>query len=448
MSRVNCRHVLALALLAPVAACDRAAERPPNVVLVTLDTTRADHLSCYGYGRETSPHLDALARAGVVYTRAVSTSSWTLPAHASLFTGKLTASHGARYDAQGPLSLADGIGGGWDHYRARGLAQGETTLAGLLARAGFATGAVVAGPWMKAVFGLDEGFASYDDDGIDELVGRRARQVTKGALEWLDGLDGTQPFFLFLNYYDAHSPYGAPPPFTYAFFDEPPSETPDPEDRTSWSDLYDGEIRFADEQLGRLFAELERRGLWDDTLVVVTADHGELFGEHGGRYGHGKTLFEEELHVPLVVKHPARDGVAAAREDARVQLTDVFALILDRVGIDPPAGTQAGLPPEVGHPIVAEVYPPPSISSDGDWRAVYDGDLKLHWGSQGRALLFDLEVDPHELTDLASSDPGRVVYLSDLVSAYLASLPRPGVARPGELDPGTLRALEGLGYVK
>lgn len=425
----------------------RAGPRP-NVVLVTLDTTRADHLSCYGYERETSPHLDALAREGVLYTRAASTSSWTLPAHASLFTGKLTSSHGARYDAEGPLSLADGIAGGWEQYRARGLAEDETTLAGLLSDAGYATGAVVAGPWMKAVFGLDEGFATYDDEGIDELVGRRARQVTKGALEWLDGLDGERPFFLFLNYYDAHAPYGAPPPFTYAFFDEPPTETPDPEDRASWPALYDGEIRFADEQMGRLFAELERRGLWDDTLVVVTADHGEQFGGHGGLYGHGQYLFEEDVHVPLVVKHPAGDGVAPAREEARVQLTDVFALILDRVGIDLPDGTQAGLPPAVGHPIVAEVYPPAAISSDGDWRVLYDGDMKLHWSSQGRSMLFDLSADPGEERNLLPQALGRATYLSDLLTAYLASLPRPGAARQGSIDPGTLRALEGLGYVK
>jgi arylsulfatase A-like enzyme len=449
---VDVRNVIATGVLALALcpACERggAAARRPNVVLVTLDTTRADHLSCYGYGRETSPNLDALARAGVLYTRAVSTSSWTLPAHASLFTGKLTTSHGARYDAEGPLSLSDGIGGDWDHYRARGLAEGETTLAGLLAAEGYATAAVVAGPWMKAVFGLAEGFQSYDDDGIDELVGRRARQVTKAALEWLDGLAPERPFFLFLNYYDAHSPYGAPPPFTYAFFDEPPSVAPAPDDRATWPDLYDGEIRFADEQLGRLFAELERRGLWQDTLVVVTADHGELFGEHGGLYGHGKYLFEEEVHVPLVVKHPARDGEAPAREDARVQLVDVFALILGRVGIELPADAQGGLPPHVGHPIVAEVYPPPVISSDGDWRVVYDGDQKLHWSSQGRSMLFDLATDPREQRDLALSEPGRVAYLSDLLSAYLASLPRPGVARPGRLDAGTLRALEALGYVK
>ena len=194
---------------APPLALD--ASRPP-IVLVTLDTTRADRLGCYGYMRRTSPRLDEFCAESTVYTRAYSTTSWTLPAHASLFTGAYTYSHGARYDSKGPLVLADVIDHRGAHrYRARGLAAGAETLATRLGEAGYISAGFVAGPWMKRVFGLDLGFAHWDDDGIDHENGRRAEALTDAALSWLGSWlkksGGEQPLMLFLNYYDAHSPY-------------------------------------------------------------------------------------------------------------------------------------------------------------------------------------------------------------------------------------------------
>ena len=151
-------RVIVAGAIATLAACGGGGTGVrPNVVLITLDTARADHLGCYGYERNTSPNLDRMAAESVLYLDATSTASWTLPAHASLFTGKFTSSHGARYDAEGPLLLTSGIRGpkSWDKYRARGLSPEETTLAQLLGRSEYATGAVIAGPWMKRVFGLD-----------------------------------------------------------------------------------------------------------------------------------------------------------------------------------------------------------------------------------------------------------------------------------------------------
>jgi len=216
-------HGAVAVLLALAGACGGDAPRPPSVLLVTLDTTRADHLGCYGHARDTSPRLDALAQEGVLYLRARSTSSWTLPAHASLFTGRFTSSHGARFDAEGPVRLTQAIAdeGQLSEYRARPLVDSETTLAELLAARGYATAAVVAGPWMKRVFGLAQGFEHYDDEGIDSLTGRRAASVTEAALAWADTLD-ERPFFLFLNYYDPHGPYGAPAPFTFRFVEDAP----------------------------------------------------------------------------------------------------------------------------------------------------------------------------------------------------------------------------------
>jgi hypothetical protein len=158
-----------------------------NVLLITLDTTRADHLGCYGYMRETSPNIDRLARQSRVYTRAYATSSWTLPTHASLLTGKFPTSHGARWDAEGALILTDAIAGpnAWKNLRARGIAADEVTLGTVLQAEGYATAGFVAGPWMNRVFGLDAGFEHYDDSGIDRMNGRRADHLTSAALAWL-----------------------------------------------------------------------------------------------------------------------------------------------------------------------------------------------------------------------------------------------------------------------
>jgi hypothetical protein len=157
-----------------VSGCWPEASPRPNILLITLDTTRADRLGTYGYGKATSPNLDALAAESVVSTKAVSTTCWTLPGHATLMTGKLTSSHGARLDPEGPISLTQAIQGPVERYRVRGLSPQERTLALVLGEQGYATAAVVAGPWLKRIMGIDLGFESYDDDEIDQLGGRRA----------------------------------------------------------------------------------------------------------------------------------------------------------------------------------------------------------------------------------------------------------------------------------
>jgi arylsulfatase A-like enzyme len=433
-----------------VASCHASPrERPgrPNVVLITLDTTRADHLGCYGYTRPTSPSLDRLAAESVLYTRAIATSSWTLPSHASLFTGKLTSSHGAEYDPEGPLSLASIIEAPkeWRQYRARGLAESERTLAEILKAAGYETGAVVGGPWLKKPFGLGQGFDYYDDDQIESSNGRTADRVTAAATRWLERTRG-RTFLLFLNYFDPHGPYAPPDPFAHAFL-EPGTKIPEgiPAGKTLVA-LYDAEIAFMDQHIGRLLDRLREIGLYDDTLILVTADHGELLEEHG-KVGHGEDLYQPEIHVPLFVKYPRRE-VAPARRADPVQLTDVLPLILDSSKVAVPAGIQGGLPPRVGHPIVAEVSPLPFSSRAGSWRALFDGEVKFLWNSRGDHRLYDLARDPGETTNLASREPERARRMATLLEKYLASLPRPGAAGPPvTLDDETRRALRSLGYV-
>jgi len=417
----------------------------PNIILITLDTTRADHLGCYGYSRPTSPNLDQIAKESVLYTRAIAPSSWTLPSHAALFTGKFTTSHGARYDPEGPLRLDRAIHKRkYAPFRASGLAQGETTIAQMLREAGYATGAVVAGPWMKKVFGLNRGFDRYDDSSINSVSGRLAPQVTASAWSWLKE-HKTEELFLFLNYYDPHSPYIPPEEFAWVFT-PPGTGAPDrkvtPEERVA---LYDGEILYMDRYIGQLFDRMKADGLYDGALIIVTADHGELLGEHG-KFGHGNYLHQEEIHVPLFIKYPYGE-IPPARTDDPIQLVDVMAIILDRLGLTPPPDVQAGLPPQIGHPVIAEAYPLPVLSSDGHWRALLAGSHKLIWSSLGDHQLFDLQADPGELNSLFITQPERPDRMMTALNGYLANLPAPGPSGPPQtVDEETTKALESLGY--
>jgi arylsulfatase A-like enzyme len=395
------------------------------VVLITLDTTRRDRLGFHGYSRKTSPNLDALAARSIVYERGVAASSWTLPSHASIFTGKFPSSHGADYDPDGALRLTQAIEGPqeWSEYRASGLSPEETTLALFLRERGYHTAAVVGGPWMKRVFGLDRGFDTYDDEGIGDVNGRLASEITSAALAAIDGRGGG-PLFLFLNYFDPHGPYEAPSPFGGSFGSEP-------------SDRYDEEILYMDHHLGRLLDGLESRGLFDESLIVVTADHGELLGEHG-KMGHGATLFEEEVRVPVLLKYP-RDEAAPGRRREPFHHVDVLPLIRERLGM----GSE-----KTPRPLLAEVNPLDFVSHEGSFRALYLGRYKLVWNSLGNHALFDLESDPREEKNLAAADPTRTAEALGVLEKVMASLPSPGApGPPAVLDDETLEALRSLGYV-
>lgn len=432
---------LLAALLAPT-GCERStAPERPNVLLVTLDTTRADHLGLYGYARPTSPHLDALAREAVVFERAYSTSSWTLPAHASLFTGRFPSSHGARHDPEGALVLADAIDAPPD-IRARGLGAAETTLAEVLSGQGYRTGAVVAGPWLLREFGLGRGFAHYDDAEIHEPGGRRARQVSEAATRWLEATP--EPFFLFLNYFDPHAPYAPPAPWLRSFL--PPGEEPNLRSARQAPALYDAEILYMDSELGRLFRELRERGLWERTLIVVTSDHGELLGERG-EWGHERFLWEPLVRVPLLVK-PAGARQPGRRERDPVSVVDVMPLVLRAAGLPVPEAVQGEAPPARRRPILAEVNPMSARTDTGRWRARWEGPLKLLENSLGGRWLFDVERDPDESDDLAPRQPERAARAEQALEREFAALPPAAAEAPAvQIDPDTLEALRRLGYL-
>ncbi len=426
----------------------RQHHKNPNIILIVLDTTRFDRLGCNGYHRPTSPNIDKLAQQALLYTQTIAPSSWTLPSHASLFTGKYTYSHGAEYDPQGPLLLLDAIPGpqSWDKYRARGLPQTETTMAEILKQQGYNTAAVVGGPWLKKIFGLAKGFDFYDDSEIGSLNGRLASQVTASASRWL-AESRSERFFLFLNYFDPHLPYMPPEGFAETFL--PKGVTPAQAELSTEgiNALYDAEILYMDHYVGQLLQKLKSLNLYEKSLIVVTSDHGELLGEHD-KFLHGKYLYQQELHVPLIVKYPSGE-MAAGRTDLRIQLVDVLPMLCNRLGIDVPPQVQGNVPPQIHHPIIAETYPPPMLSEDGHWRAIFDQDYKFTWNSKGNHLLFNLKDDPGENTNLIERQPQQAVMMVKQLGGFLASLPKPGTAGPiQEIDQQTRDALKSLGYVK
>jgi arylsulfatase A-like enzyme len=361
-------------------------------------------------------------------------------------TGKLTSSHGARLDPAGPVSLANGIEGPWEKWRVRGVSPEERTLAVVLRERGYATAAVVAGPWLKRFVGLDLGFDRYDDEGIEALDGRRAPEVTDAALAWLDERPQDKPFFLFLNYFDPHTPYRPPP----EFLGPPPAFPGDRQQRRLASShwRYDGEIRFMDHALGRFLDELRARGLFDDTWIVVTADHGENLGEHAV-WGHGRGLEQPVLRIPLIVKDPGGEhGPGLSNQPA--QLSDIFPTILARLGIEMPPGIQGEPLGRITHPVVAEVYPLPFMGGyDGPVRALIEGRYKLIAKDRDRTVLYDLVDDPFTSRSLTDEQAERARGMRTALEGYLAGLPAPlphGDAQT--IDAETQEALRDLGYLE
>jgi arylsulfatase len=428
-------------------------------VLVTLDTTRVDHLSTYGYARETSPNLTRLAAEGVRYTRVWSPSPWTLPAHASLFTGLSPAAHGAHSDTAGAHSLADAIRHPLAHHSAAGkLDDRFSTLAELLAARGYRTGAFIAGPWLKRPFGLMQGFERVDDD-VTGVEGRRADVVTDHALAWLEALSPDEPYFLFVNYFDPHWPYtpptgyddlpGArddfePGPITRALLAG--ERRLDERELAIWSARYDGEIRFMDAALGRLLDSVRARPGGERSLIVVTADHGEAFGE-GGRYFHTYWLSEELLRVPLILRYPDGRG-AGTVDDAPVQLMDVLPIVARELGLVLPDPIEGRLPGE-REVVFADLYRHGlalTISKeryDRRLEAAIAWPYKLVRSDRGATALSRVDGEGER----PAADAAQVARLGAELDARRAGIVSAPLVRP-TVDEETKRALRELGYTE
>jgi arylsulfatase A-like enzyme len=336
---------------------------PRAVLLVTFDTTRADRLSPYGFMDVSMPALDRMGREGVVFDQATSVAPLTMPAHASVFTGLLPLAHGVRDNAGPPL-------------RAEAL-----TLAEILQAQGFRTAAFVGSDVLHADRGLAQGFDHYS--GVLHHAGRTtarqrpASEVVADATQWLDAV-GDSRFFLWTHLYDPHRPYDPPEPFASRHA----------------SDLYVGEIAYADSQFGRLLDALDRQHLINQTIVIVAGDHGESLGEHGER-DHGVFIYESVLRIPMIIRAP---GVAPRRVGRVVRLIDVMPTVLDLLGLQAPAVDGVSLVTFMrGGGQDLEAYSESEYPRQLGWsplRALRDGRFKLI--DAPRPELYDLEQDPFE----------------------------------------------------
>lgn len=403
---------LALAWVLLCACSDAVEPGPvarPDVVLVSIDSLRADHLGAYGYARPTSPTIDRIAASGVRFDQAISTTSWTLPAHAALFTGLYDSAHG----------LVD---------NGQRMADAHVTLAEVLRDHGYHTAGFFGAPYLHPTFGLGQGFDVYQNCMTPELASAESARAdsfsassfahadvtgprTLAAVQtWLEDLD-ERPFFLFLHLWDVHYDY-IPPREYVELFDPDYSGSIDgrnyyyslavhagmpARDREHVIALYDAEIRFTDDILGRVLDALEERGRLRDAIVVVTADHGEEFFEHGFK-GHQRTLYDEVVRVPLVVSWPGRLPGGATVEDP-VRLIDVMPTVLALAGLPAPARVQGRdvAPLWRGEPLAEEPALTELLVAGRSLRALRTARYKwfADWTEQP-AHGYDLERDPEE----------------------------------------------------
>jgi arylsulfatase A-like enzyme len=439
-------RALCVALLAVGCA---ASEPASDVVLIVLDTTRADRLSIYGHTRPVSPNLEEFARDSVVYERAWSPASWTLPSHASLLTGQYPTAHGARIT---PFTDATSTGENPAHLR-----EDAVTLAELLRERGYRAAAFAGAGWLAPEFGLLQGYEVRDAVNNRTLP---AEQISQRAIAWLESVPREQPVHLLVNYFDPHFPYDPKPPYDrYArgkpdvkvpglgdiFGKKPPSA----EQLAKMLDLYDGEIEYMDHHLGRLFDALQRLGRYDDAMIVVISDHGELFGEHGDS-GHGAWLWEELVRIPLIVHYPGgRD--AGTRDSSTVSTVDVLSWIGSELGLELPSDTH-GMPAGSRELVLAQEFPNALFVKLGGEKL--DRDLvagvawpwKLIESSRGERWLYRLDADPRELENVA--DDAMSASLREAVEAVQASIRVPEPDEPRALSPEAESQLRELGYLE
>jgi arylsulfatase A-like enzyme len=432
---------------------------PPNVILLVLDTVRGMSMSLYGYPRQTTPELDRFAAQAVVFDNAYATASWTLPSIATMFTGKYAHEHGASWT--------------------RPLPSGQATLAEVFRDAGYATAGFVANVnYSSAEVGLSRGFVHFEDYttslsdillsaspgrfvlnnpyfraaiGFYDTFGRKDARLLNGAfLSWL-GEHRQRPFFAYLNYYDAHEPYLPPVPFNTRFGPDTlrnkslirfktnrdahriNKRAMSAAERLAEEQAYDASIAYLDSQLGRLFAELDRLGLANNTVIIVTADHGELFGEHS-LFTHGNSLYLPLLHVPLVLRSPTLPG--GVRISTPVTLRDLARTIVDIAGLNRvtlPGSSFASLAGEErlagpGSPIIAMIGPAPSTPpfdpvSKGPMWSVISPPHQYIVGGDGTEELYDFVRDPEQSINLAA-DPSNKAILERLRAVIDSVRPR------------------------
>lgn len=420
---------------------------PPPVILISLDTVRADCLGVYGGPGGASPVLDGFAQRADLYETCVSAAPWTMPTHASMFTGLYPFEHGAHSFLPEDTSKGDNV---------FGLSDRIETLAEALAARGYRTGGVASNAiYLRPMLGLEQGFLAWD---VERAL---APGINGRALGWLDeNVDGDRPFFLFLNYMDAHRPYA-----TGEREDEPVKKLDqlidqvmqegedDPALAEEVRALHQKAVTRLDAELGKLFDGLKERGLFDRSVIIVTSDHGEAFGGHG-IVEHSKDLYEDVVRVPLIVKLPGQE--VGRRVQERASSVHVAGLVARALaGTD--AESLAAVFPRVpdGSAVFTEIYYSrmKDLRRFGERfrrqrRAMYRGPMKLIVGSDNSMELFDLDADPDELDNLAGSSADVFAGMLDGLNAFFGGPSRfdgPPVV-PGALTSQQEKLNNALGY--
>jgi choline-sulfatase len=421
---------IVLALVSLVAALSlrgMIARRDPrlNVLLITVDTLRADHVGSYGYAGAQTPAIDALAARGLRFTQATTVAPLTLPAHSSLMTGTFPAFHGVRDN--GGFYLPDDV----------------PTLATLMRARGYRTGGFVSAFVLDHRWGIARGFDRYYDDfdlaryrvdaGLD-AVQRPGSEVVAHAIDWLDQ-DRSRPFLAWVHLYEPHAPYEAPEPIRARF---PPTRI----------GAYDAEIAAADIQVGRVIDHLASAGRLDRTVVVIAGDHGESLGEHGEEQ-HGFFIYDADIRIPLII---AGAGVPARSVGDHVRIVDIMPTILELLHVERPREVQGRslLPLLRGEPLdlvaYSETWYPRHHYGWSELTSISDG--RYHFIAAPRRELYDTQIDPGEQHDVAADNPGRADALERALRTFIAETPanrRPPAPRP--VDPDVEERLRSLGYV-
>jgi choline-sulfatase len=414
------RVTATVALVLLLAGCGSRRETWPeaSVVLISIDTLRADHLPLYGYAHGSTPAIDALGREGIVFDNVYSHCPLTLPAHASMLTGLTPPHHGVHDNAGFTLK------------------PGARTLAARFHDTGRATGAAVSAFVLRSATGIAQGFDRYDDEIVQdpslEDMGSQQRDGANSVaslLGWIEA-QGDHRFFAFLHLYEPHTPYTPPSPYKERFADNP----------------YDGEIAYADALVGRLLAPLRAKGALDHTVVAVTADHGEGLGEHGEQE-HGFFLYRETVRVPLVLRLPGA-AHAGLRISATAAQVDLPATLLDLAGV--PAAGMDGVSlrgviaggPGPGRPVYSETFYP---RYHFGWSELLSTtESRFRYIRAPRPELFDEAADPAETKNVSAEHAAA----ASSMNAWLDTQMKAGdVAGPEKVDPETLQKLQALGYV-
>lgn len=467
------------ATLAPglwLSGCSRfSSGKKPNVLLIVLDTARADRFSFMGYDKKTSPNIDALASDATVFERSYSTCCWTLPSHASLFTGLHPRQAGATSET---LMLA----------------QSNTTLAEMLAKNGYDTSAFVCNSWVSKERGFGKGFSDYFEMWRPEnktVIGSQDRSLEEAALrqgvKWIEGRDKSNPFFMFFNLNGTHMPYRPPEPFLSKFAGNRGYNNEEVNRAAgimSWwghlagevklsqrdfaimSDLYDAEVGFADQLVGQIIDKMRTLGVLDDTLVIITSDHGENLGDHG-MIDHMLSMYETTLHIPLLIRYPERFG-SKIRQNQLVSNIDIFPTIADVCNIknnevrveklslanDDREGHKfiiaSNERPLTGIALMKGRYPEfDTTKIDHKMRAIRTEQYKLIWDSSPRSEFYDLSEDKQELNDLSAvriRDKKKLITILDNWDRHFAGGDETKMFE--SKDEQTLKILRSLGYVE